>query len=353
MSGCSAAYFLLCYSRFSPKPLEISNILFSIIVGLTTYIGHPKIPFYIDSQIYKIIYFFNIPYFIIIILLNIVFLLFRFFNVMNNSLYLWGYSLSVAEIYVALFGIITNLINDSIIISNIKYYQELSMKKKSQKFRLITPEELLYTKIIFPVILFIWVNIILVALTDNLLINMKISASYHTYELAIEDEQKFTREQSRLGGGNDNVVSEHNEQNEHNENNNHNIVVINTSNNDIVDNDVVSINNNMNNNNEQTKDLLNQNNNLNDNINNQSIKTNNHLNNNSNIQDNNPINILINQDTNLKNNNLEKNNLEKNNLENNKKLFVGFKDNIHASVNVLLEENNMEEDLKNNEDVKY
>ena len=353
MSGCKVTHFLLCYSRFYPKTLEKLNILFSIIVGITTYIGHPKIPFYIDSQIYKKIYFLNIPYFIIIILLNIVFLFFRFFYVMNFRLHFWGYSLSVAEIYVALFGTITNLINDSIIISNINYYQELSMKKKFQKFGLITTEELLYTKIIFPVILFIWVNIILVALTDNLLISMKISGSYHTYELAMECQRRFNREQNRLGEGNVNAVNEHNEQNEHNEhneNNNYNIVVINTSNNDIVDNNIISINNNMNNNNEQANDLLNQNN-LNDNINNQSINKYNNLNNNSNIQDNNSINILINQDKNLKNNNVEKNN-----LENNKMPFVGFNENIHASVNsvnVLLKENNLEEDLKNNEDVKY
>jgi hypothetical protein len=284
MAGCNAIYFLLCYVRFSPIPLEITNFFLSIIVGITTFIGHQKIPFYIDSQIYKIIYFFNVPYLIIIVILNIIFLFFRFYELMNNSLNLWGYGLSVVEIYVALFGILTNLINDSLIISNMKYYQEMSLKRKSQKYPLITQEQLFYTKIILLIILFIWVNIILIALMDNFLINMKISASYHTYELAMREEEDYARSQRD------------------NDDNNHNEVVMNTNSQNIIINNTNMSNNSNNNNqnndinnNNHSNDLNNQNNIINDNINNQNNNINVNSNNNANIQDNNPINVINNQ----------------------------------------------------------
>ena len=324
MSGCNVAYLLLCYIKFSPIPLEITNVLLSIIVGITTYMGYPKIPFYIDSQIYKIIYFFNIPYLIIIIILNTTFLIFRFYNLMNDSLNLWGYGLSVVEIYVALFGILTNLINDSLIISNMKYYREMSLKRKSQKYPLITQEELFYTKIILPIILFIWVNIILIALMDNFLINTKISASYHTYELAIREERNYARSQRD------------------NSDNNHNEVVINSQNSIINDNNMSNNSNNNNqnddiNNNNHSNDLNNQNNIINDNINNNN--NNDNSNNNANKQDNNPINVLNNQN---------------NDIYIRDDIDYIDSNNIRSSVNTLLDDNNkMDKNLKNNEEGKH
>jgi len=260
MNGCNPAYLLFCYIRFNPLALEITNLFLSIIGGGFTFFGSSKIPFYIDSNIYKIIFYFNIPYFIIIILLNIIFLFFRFLNLMNNVLNLWGYGLSIFEIYTALFGIVTNLINDSIIISNIRYYQELSLKRKSPKYPLIPPEQLLYTKIVLPLLLFLWINMILIALNDNLLINIKISGSYHTYELALENEKIYSEKQ---------YINNDNDSNDDNQkNNNKNInVKVNINNNNINNNINTNINNNINNNNGNNNEgsKNNQNNKNNDN----------------------------------------------------------------------------------------
>lgn len=279
MNGCNPAYLLFCYIRFHPLALEITNLSLSIIGGIFTFFGASNIPFYIDSNIYKIIFYFNIPYFVIIILLNIIFLFFRYFNLMNNDLNLWGYGLSIFEIYTALFGIVTNLINDSLIISNIRYYQEISLKRKSPKYPLITPEQLLYTKIVLPVLLFLWINMILIALNDNLLINIKISGSYHTYELALKSEKNYSEKQ---------YISNDNED----DNQKNNKVEININNNNNINN---YINNNNGNNNEGNK---NNQNNINADNNNDSLMKNIEINdidiicsvNKLNVNDNNNIN---------------------------------------------------------------
>ena len=197
MSKCNLAYFLFCYTRFKAKYLEIISLLISIIGGIITFFGLSGIPFYIDSNIYKIIYIINIPSFFVIILLNIIFLFFRYYDRINNELNNLSYGLSVVEIYFDLFGIIINLINDALIISNIQYYNELSKKKKSSKYPLITPKQKLYIEIVLPIILFIWINLILMALSDNLLINLKINDSYHKYELALEDEDNFNKNKDK------------------------------------------------------------------------------------------------------------------------------------------------------------
>lgn len=188
--NCNSGYLLLCFARFSPTALEITSLILCIIGGIATYFGLLGIPFHIDSNIYKIFFFINIPYFIIMIILNVLFLAFRYKDLIKNELYLWGYGLSILEIYVALFGVITSLINDSIIISNMRFYEELSLRKNSSKFPKIKPTEWLYTKIVLPIILFIWFNMLLMSLSDNLLINLKISGSYNTYERALEDGNK-------------------------------------------------------------------------------------------------------------------------------------------------------------------
>lgn len=189
MSEFDFTCLLLCYKRFSPLALEISSSIISLIGGIITYCGLLGIPFRIDSHVYKILFFINIPYFTLIIILNILFMAFRHFDLIKNELYSWSYGLSIVEIYVTLFGIITNMLNDAMVLSNMGFYQTLSLRKKSDKYPMITPKEWLCTKIIFPIILFIWLNMLLMNLSDNLLINLKINASYHMYELALKDEK--------------------------------------------------------------------------------------------------------------------------------------------------------------------
>ncbi len=203
---------------------------------------------------------------------------------------------------------------------------------------MITPEELLYIKIILPVILFIWVNIMLVAVTDNLLINAKINGPYHTYILAIEDEQKHIKEQNDTDKG-----KENNNDNPNDHVNNNNEIVNNNSNSVFFDNN----NNNSNNNksNEQNNDLNNQNNNLNDNINDNDDEIDVDLSSSSNEQDNNTNIISTDQNCDI--------GLNNNNLENNNNSFEASKFNMRGSIKMFLNTNKMNENLKSNEEVKY
>ena len=204
MSEFDFTCFLLCYKRFTPFMLELSSSIISLIGGIITYFGLLGIPFRIDSQIYKILFFINIPYFILIIILNILFMAFRRFDLIKNELYSWSYGLSIVEIYVTLFGIITNMLNDAMVLSNMGFYQTLSLRKKSDKYPMITSKEWLCTKIIFPIILFIWFNMLLMNLSDNLLINLKINDSYHMYELALKEEKEYSNKEKENDDDNDN-----------------------------------------------------------------------------------------------------------------------------------------------------
>ena len=224
---------LFCYNRFPALALEITCVILSIIGGIITYFGQKEIPFYIDANIYKIVYLINIPYFISIILFNIIFFIFRYYDLMNNRLHLLGYSLSIIEIYVALFGIITNLINDTLIITNMGFYQESALKKKSSKYHLITKKEWLYTKIILCVIIFIWANMLLITLTDYLLIDRKIKGSFHKYSLAIKNENDFIKSQNSEDDDDDEVKNKKKKNLKNRKNKNKNNKVNNNTNNNI------------------------------------------------------------------------------------------------------------------------
>ena len=130
------------------------------------------------------------------IILNATFIIFRHYDLINNELNVWGYGLSFFEIYLSIFGIFTNLINDALIISILRDYENIVIKNPS-KYHIIKPIEWLYTKIVLPVILLIWLNMLLLSLTDNFLIYLKINDSYRNYLLALEDEEKFAKEQKK------------------------------------------------------------------------------------------------------------------------------------------------------------
>lgn len=310
MPECNSSCLLLCYTRFSPLALEITCLIVSIFGGIITFLGLKKIPFYIDSKIYKIVFLINIPFFLIMIALNVVFMIFRYYDLINNELNLWGYGLSIFEIYLSVFGIITNLINDALIISILRDYENIAIKNPS-KYHMIQPIEWLYTKIVLPVILLIWFNMLLIALTDNFLIYLKIKASYHNYELALEDEEKFSNAQKK-----DKEEQNKDEVNHEGENNE----------------DV------------NTKDIL-----KNKNMNKDSVKDN------KTIIDKNNIDIGKNKNLSANNSVNKDSKIEiKNYVNNNFNINLNIeKKDLIASVNALLtDDNNMKENLKNQEEIK-
>ena len=189
---------LLCYNYFNGYAIQIANFIFSIIGSAMIIYGNTIIPFYIDINIYKFLFSINIPYFIVIVIFNIVFLLFRWTDLMNNGANLWAFGLSIIQIYVAIFGIITNLINDTMIFYNISNYQKLSIQKNSPKFPLLTKGEIYNTKIILPIIFIIWINILYLCISDAILINLRINGSYSKYCLALKKEELYNSQNIEL-----------------------------------------------------------------------------------------------------------------------------------------------------------
>ena len=285
MNNCDASFFLLCFKRLPPLALEVICLILSIGSGVLAYFGLKhltKIPFYLESKSSEILFFINIPFFILMVILNIIFLIFRYFELINNKLNKWGIIFSVTEIFLALFGFVFNLINIALIMTNkIIYVQNDKLIEKRW----------LYTKIILPIILFIWVNLFFIAFSDYILIDLKISDSYHIYKLALEDERQFEKDCKTNSNEKSNI--------------NTNIGIIIDNNNNRIENisdnkqNKVTIINNVNNMNNYNRNIK-INNDINDNIG--EIK---HINTNDNLFSS--VNKLTYDDENNMNENLKKN----------------------------------------------
>lgn len=180
MCKFDSSYLVLCYTRFSPLTIEIISLIISIIGELISCFNINNIEFLNEENIDKILFLANIFYFAIIIIFNIIIIFFRYYDLINNELNLWGYGLSFIAIIISFCGIVTNILDDLIIITNIKNCSSL-----------------LAIIILISIIFTIWWNLFLMAVTDNWLINNKIKGSYHEYELALKEEKKFTDIQNK------------------------------------------------------------------------------------------------------------------------------------------------------------
>ena len=295
--NCNSTYILLCYIAFPPMLIEISSSILSIIGGATIYYGLSGIPFHSIDKIYKAVFIMNIPFFIILILINILFIFFRAFDKINNEFNLWCYYISMIEMILSTIILFINLIYDSFIIKEIIDI-------------VLTRKEWLFTKIILSIIPFILINILLMNVADNLLISLKINGSYRQYELAIEAENKQNnnnaeRSTDESSGNSSNI-------------NNNNRIRMDTSGanvNDIGNNNKnINLNVNANNINEVGKNCI-------------SIDN---------------------------NNNLNKENLNENNNEmNNNNIIVDIKSSVMSANRLIQDDNNMNENLGENEEVKY
>ena len=190
---CNYFRLLLCYYYISASSIHIITWILSAFGILLTIIGLYYIPFYIDSNIYRIFFVINIPYFITIIIFNIVYYIFRRLYLMNDSLNLWGYGISIVEIYFNIFGIITNTINDIMIFYNIDYYEKSLSSKKSNKLKKMSNIQIICPKIILPIIFIIWINSLLLAITNNILIYLKINSSCYNYKLSLAIEDYYNK----------------------------------------------------------------------------------------------------------------------------------------------------------------
>jgi len=302
--NCNSTYILLCYIKFPPMLIEISTSILSLIGGVLIYYGLYEIPFHSIDKYFKLLFTMNIPFFILLMITNILFIFFRYFDKINNEFNLWCYYISMSEIIISTVNLILNLIYDTFVIQEIINI-------------VLTRKEWLFTKIILSLILFILINILLMNVTDNFLISLKINGSYCQYEMAIEAENNINKKKEE----NDNNEGSTDESSGNTSNNNNNKRVSTSA---INVNDIIS------------------------NSNNDHIKID--LNNLNNINENN-VSILV-------NNNLNKSNLIENNNEMNNNVGVVVKDmksSVLSTVRLIKNDNDndMNKNLGENEEVKY
>ena len=244
---CNSTFILLCYIKFPPIIIEILLPILSIIGNILIYSGLSKLFCHEKTKIIKILWSFNIVFFCFIILINFLLIIFRCFHQIYNKLFSWSYALSVVEIIISFIGIFIDLII-------IVFFVYLIYTPSKIKYLILTKEEFSFAKISLTALLFIWINILLMTLTDNLLIELKIYGSYSEYSKAIDDENNFCNKMNKKNKNeeNDNISNKSTDKSsEDKKHNNANIMVQ-------VNNNINNKNNNNNNcdgNNANDKDV--------------------------------------------------------------------------------------------------
>ena len=177
---------LLCYNRLRAIQIEIIIFISSIIGIILTTLGILYIPFEIDSITYKKILIINIPISFLIIIFIILFIISRLKYLINDKYNSFFCFLSLGLVLLCLTELISNLINSSLIITNI-YYKYYYDKNK------ITKIQWIYTLIIIILIIINFFSLVLLSLSENLRINLGINGSYQNYKLAIKLENEIQK----------------------------------------------------------------------------------------------------------------------------------------------------------------
>ena len=187
----------MCFNRFNALQIDISIIISSIIGIIVTFLGLLFIPFEIDLKIYKIIFIFNIPLSFIIIFISLIFRIFRLKYIMNNRYNIFSYYLSLVLILLCMIELISNLVNDSLIINNMYYNDYFAKFKKYTKIKKLNKSQWINSIIIILFLIINFFSLILLALSENLRINLQIDGSYHDYLKSIKAEEEYAKNKSK------------------------------------------------------------------------------------------------------------------------------------------------------------
>ena len=239
---------LLCYKKLSPKKKELISIIIILLSFIFIYLGLIYIPFYMGLNFGKVLFVLNILYCLIILICNLVLFFCRYKNIINTICSDCAYITSLTEFFIALFGLLTNLFDDIIILSKIRN------NSSSGNYEKLSNSEIWGTFIIILVLLFIWINLFFLAILENIMIKLRINGNYVEYINALEDEKKYEENIEKNEGfsskdNNDINVGIHNENkdkdiNEGNNNNNQNDFNVNNNNENKKEknvNDLISI----------------------------------------------------------------------------------------------------------------
>ncbi len=106
------------------------------------------------------------------------------------------YFLSLGLIFLCVIELLLNLINNSFIINNMYYNDYFAKNKKLKDIKKLTVNQWIKSMSIIIILTVNFFSLILLALSENLRINLQINGSYHDYILAIKMEKENAQKQS-------------------------------------------------------------------------------------------------------------------------------------------------------------
>ena len=177
--------FLFFLDNLSAFVLELLIIFFSIFGIVLSFYGLSYIPFYIGKKIIKSAFETNIIFLAFILLIALIFVIFRKLYLINNKLNKCSYYSSIVLISISLLGFILNVIIDPFIINYMLFYNRKAKKNQTTE---LTSKEWKDTLLVIIFLFILYFLFIFLGLSDNLRINLKIDDSYYQYQLAIEEE---------------------------------------------------------------------------------------------------------------------------------------------------------------------
>ena len=177
--------FLCFFDKLSALVIEILLLICTILGILMTFYGLSNIPFDVGKKGFQIFFEFNIIFISLALLIILIFILLRIINLINSKFNKICYYLSIGLISLSVLGFTINIINDTLILINLYYYNQ---KSKRKNLKQLTTKQWQDTIIVFVVIFLVYFALIFLSLSDNLRVYLKIDDSYIQYQLAIEED---------------------------------------------------------------------------------------------------------------------------------------------------------------------
>ena len=115
----------------------------------------------------------------------------------NNKYNIFFYYLSLVLILLSMIQLISNLVNDSLIINNMYYNDYFAKFKKYTKIKKLNKNQWINSIIIIIFLIINFFSLILLALSENLRINLQIDGSYHNYLKAIKLEEEYAKNKNK------------------------------------------------------------------------------------------------------------------------------------------------------------
>ena len=194
-------FFLLCFNDLSAITIEIISIFVSFIGIITTIISINIIEWDIFNSLYKKIFIYGTGIFVLIILITISMVILRIKLVLYSKYNTLGNILSIIVVISSMLGFVIHILSTIFLFDTI-----ISIKSQLQISQWLNP------MIIFGFVSFIWILLIMTALSDNLRIGYRITGSYNNYLKAISVErvvssvQRITMKEPNKVKHNKNVI---------------------------------------------------------------------------------------------------------------------------------------------------